>query len=99
MMDDDKWWWPDEQSDPLSLPRLDAKLKPIVAWPEVEPAPAPPRAESPQPPAAEKAAAPPTVENPRSESRRHIPPSVLKAIVLHLEGKLEEAIQELEIGL
>jgi tetratricopeptide (TPR) repeat protein len=109
MMDDEKWVWADEESDPQALPRLDAKLTPIIDWPDFKPEPAAP-ADPPELAAAELA--PPSVETRPAtavkppalpaavETPQHqIPPSVVKAIMLHLGGKLDEAIQELHTGL
>jgi hypothetical protein len=90
MMDNDKWVWGDqEESSPIIVPLLDAKLTPIVESPD-------PKAEPHSPPASpEKPGA--TLDSP--QPNRKIPPSVVRAIVLHLEGRIEEAIQEIQIGL
>src|SRR5262249_53621275 len=57
---------------------------------------APPSVKVPPAAAAERPAPGPP---PAETSKRQIAPSVVRAIVLHLEGKLDEAIQELHIGL
>jgi tetratricopeptide (TPR) repeat protein len=114
-MDNDKWVWGDEEdSSPKGAPLLDAVLTPVAEWPGLEPEPPPPAdtaepggekpeekpavaatsvepAEAPPPEAASISAAPPR--------NRKIPPSVMRAIVLHLEGRIEDAIQEIKIGL
>src|SRR2546425_5015894 len=116
-MDNDKWVWADEEDpSPLSIPLLDAKLSPIVEWPDLQPAPpeaivfevppgtppsppeaAPARAEVPSSPPVEAPAPPAAVAT--QKPHRGLAPSVMKAIVLHLEGKLEEAIREIQTGL
>ena len=131
MMDNDKWVWGDaEESSPIIVPLLDAKLTPIVESPALEaepPSPASSQEQSgPEHPGAKpeerpvaaaeattEAAAPPAetpaippehatppapaVEAP--QRNRKIPPSVMRAIVLHLEGRIEDAIKEIHIGL
>src|SRR5438094_3781529 len=126
MMDNDKWMWGDaEDSSPIGVPLLDAKLTPIIEWPERQPEPpspaAPPEQSGAKPeelPAAlteanpgaaaipaEAPAIPPVAVPPPAPAaeapprNRNIPPSVMRAIVLHLEGRLEEAIREIQIGL
>ena len=41
----------------------------------------------------------PAVPASQPNANRKIPPSVVRAIVLHLESRIEEAIQEIQIGL
>jgi tetratricopeptide (TPR) repeat protein len=41
----------------------------------------------------------PAAQAPQPNANRKIQPSVLRAIVLHLESRIEEAIQEIQIGL
>lgn len=109
MMDpNDKWVWADEKvPSPQTSPLLDEKLTPIVEWPDL-PSESPVAAEPVEPTVAvepaipEVAAIPPPPEPaplPPGARRRDIAPSVVKAIVLHLEGQLEQAIQEIETGL
>ena len=111
MMDsNDKWVWGDEQdSTPQALPLLDQKLTPIIEWPALQPEPDPPistdSAEAPSSqvqeapaPASIKEAVPSPVTSPAS-GRRDISATVVKATVLHLEGQIEEAIQEIQTGL
>src|SRR5213596_3488753 len=104
-MDNDKWVWGDEEdSSPKGAPLLDAVLTPITEWPgpEAEP-PSPagvpePRSEKPEEiPIAvtgtsAEPSAPPAPAPPRT---RKTSASLMRAIVLHLEGRIEEAIQEI----
>ena len=133
MMNNDKWVWGDEEeSSPIIVPLFDAKLTPIVEWPDAGAEPASPAASAEQSgpeqsverqvaipedtPAAETlvAAAAPRAETPdippvhatpprppidAAQRNRKIPPSVMRAIVLHLEGRIEDAIQEIQTGL
>src|SRR2546425_520199 len=111
MMDNDKWVWADaEDSSPLGIPILDAKLTPIVEWPDLKPelpSPGDPPEQAgvkPEEKAVADAAAtappvPPAEAPAPGSAKRHISPSVVRAIVLHLEGRLEKAIQEIQIGL
>jgi len=115
MMDpNDKWVWADEKvPSPQTSPLLDERLTPIVEWPDF-PSESPVVAEPAEPPISvepaisEAAETPPRQETvpepapdplPAGGRRRDIAPSVVKAIVLHLEGQLEQAIQEIETGL
>src|SRR5438105_5741821 len=109
MMDNDKWVWSDEDdSGRLALPPRDRKLAPIIDWldatpelpipvdlPPAPPAAPPPETRPPSPPAPPAANA----AGHRPAPRKSLPPSVVQAIVLHLEGKLDEAIQEIQAGL
>ena len=110
-MDNDKWVWADSEDLPLVLPSLDSKLTPVAEWISVTPdptaAPEPEKAEpektQPQngavrPPLAAAPPRPPAPPLPPAK-KKEIPPSLVKAIVLHLEGKLDEAIQEIQAGL
>src|SRR5438874_7920960 len=83
-MDDEKWVWADDEDDFSALPRLDADPAPIIDSSD----PSGPQPRSPS-----------TPSETAHPARRQIPQSMLQAIVLHLEGNLEEAIQELETGL
>jgi tetratricopeptide (TPR) repeat protein len=103
-MENDKWVWADEEDlGSPALPLLEKKLTPIVEWPPAPPAPEDPPAAIPEetlravPPAPNGVA--PAPVPPVPAPRRDIPPSVVKAIVLHLEGKLDEAIREIQAGL
>src|SRR5260370_12959803 len=110
MMDpNDKWVWADEKvPSPQTSPLLDERLTPIVEWPDL-PLESPVDAESVEPIITEVVEAAPSAAEPVPEPapeplptaarRRDISPSVVKAIVLHLEGQLEQAIQEIETGL
>src|SRR5437870_5232612 len=101
-MDNEKWVWADEENlGPLALPLLDKKLTPIFEWNSLQP-PAPEQPQSSVPAEVAPEPTPPLVtpaRPPAPTTRRNVPPSVVRAIVLHLEGKLEEAIQELQTGL
>src|SRR2546426_11378773 len=101
MMDNDKWVWSDEDdSGRLAVPTLDRKVAPILDWVDAKPelpaavdrpqaAPVAPTLETPPlPPPPAKAA------GHRPGPRKGIPPSVVQAIVWHLEGRLDEAIEE-----
>src|SRR6266849_5585129 len=108
-------WGDEEDSSPKGAPLLDAVLTPIAEWPGLEPEPSPPadaaepsgkKPEELPPAAAETRAEPPEASPPEAASisaapprNRQIPPSVMRAIVLHLEGRVEDAIQEIKIGL
>src|SRR6185503_7057436 len=49
MMDNDKWVWGDtEESSPVIVPLFEAKLTPIIEWPNLEPEP-PSQPASPEP--------------------------------------------------
>src|SRR3954464_15047474 len=90
-MDNEKWVWTDEEdSGPLALPPIERKLEPIIDWFAEKPEPAAPEGVAPAPDHSAKVAA--------NGVKRPIPPSVVKAIVLHLEGRLEEAVEELRAG-
>jgi tetratricopeptide (TPR) repeat protein len=94
MMDpDDKWVWADDEDlSPSSLPLLDRKVEPIVEWLEVQPEATPLAVlEKPEEVQPQKVGT--------DEPRREIPPSIVKATMLHLEGQLEQAIEELQAGL
>src|SRR5437762_1617875 len=99
-MENDKWVWADEDLSPQELVRLDSRLTPIVEWPDVAPE-SPAQLEQKPAPAVNgtplRPAAPPPLV--RSVAKKQTPPSLVRAIVLHLEGKLEEAIQEIQAGL
>src|SRR5690349_19357358 len=88
MMDpDDKWVWIDQaakSSPSISLP--DQKLTPITDWPDL-----------PSDDSVRESAKPRPVDH--RAARKPIPPSVVRATMLHLEGEPEQAIRELEIGL
>src|SRR5258708_3590764 len=98
-MDNDKWVWAeDEGAGPLALPPLERKLEPIIDWFDEKPEPvAAAKVEAPAKPAAP--ADRPVIAAKKTGVQRRIPPSVVKAIVLHLEGRLEEAVEELRAGL
>jgi tetratricopeptide (TPR) repeat protein len=108
MDSNDKWVWADEtDSSPLTQPLLDQKLTPIVEWPDLQPDPPIP-ADTPEPPASKVEEAPepasipepaPLPEIPPANGRRDISATVVKATVLHLEGQIEQAIQEIQNGL
>ena len=107
MDSNDKWVWADEpDSSPQTLPLLDRKLTPIVEWPDIQPdSPVP--AVVPEPSGSKVEDIPPPVPVPQPPApeaapvngRRDISPSVVKATVLHLEGQIEQAIQEIQSGL
>src|SRR5262245_6028630 len=124
MMDNEKWVWGDEDSNPVGVPVFDAKLAPIIEWPDLQPASGTPAASPEQPtvkpaetrpaatevpaaaPPSSEAAPPPPVEAPPSappaeapKRKKSMPSSVMRAIVLHLEGRIDEAIGEIRIGL
>jgi tetratricopeptide (TPR) repeat protein len=114
MMDsNDKWVWGDEpDSSPQTPALLDQKLTPIVEWPDLPPdSPVP--ADSAEASGSQVQEAPvlasipeevPAEEVPEPATspvsgRRDISATVVKATVLHLEGQIEQAIQEIETGL
>src|SRR5258708_17320147 len=107
-MDNDKWVWGDEEdSSPKGAPLLDAVLTPVVDWPGLAPEP-PSLAETAEPNGEKPEEILPAVAETRSpEARpaeapprnRKIPPSGMRAIVLHLEGRIEDAIQDIKPGL
>jgi tetratricopeptide (TPR) repeat protein len=111
MMDsNDKWVWADEaDSSPQAVPLLDQKLTPIVEWPTLEPDPPIPAViaepsdskveEVPVPAPASTPEPLPAPETPRATGRRDVSPTVVKATFLHLEGQIEQAIQEIQGGL
>jgi tetratricopeptide (TPR) repeat protein len=112
MDSNDKWVWADESdSSPVTLPLLDKKLTPIVEWPDPQPDPPTPADTAPadskpadskpeEVPAPASIPAPlPEPEKPPANGRRDISATVVKATVLHLEGQIEQAIQEIQNGL
>jgi tetratricopeptide (TPR) repeat protein len=107
MDSNDKWVWADEtDSSPLTLPLLDKKLTPIVEWPDPQPDPPIPADTAPADSKPEEVPAPsaipaplPEPEKPPANGRRDISATVVKATVLHLEGQIEQAIQEIQNGL
>src|SRR5882672_6599083 len=100
-MNNDKWVWGDEEdSSPKGAPLLDAVLTPIAEWPGPEPEPpAPvetrePRSDKPEeipPKAIEPTAEPAAPPAAAPTQNRKIPASLMRAIVLHLEGRIEDA--------
>src|SRR5579859_6849635 len=110
MMDsNDKWVWADEpDTSPQALPLLDRNLTTIVEWPDLPPDP-PIATEPPEPPASvvQEVPAPAAIPEVKAEApapspangRRDVSSTVVKATVLHLEGQIEQAIQEIETGL
>jgi tetratricopeptide (TPR) repeat protein len=107
--------WPDVQPEPpvaaVIAEPSDSKVEeapapPPVSKVKVEEAPAPPSVSK-----VEKAPAPPSVsasvseppapapETPPVNGRRDISATVVRATVLHLEGQIEQAIQEIQNGL
>src|SRR5256885_1110700 len=106
-MDNNKWVWGDEEdSSPKGAPLLDAALTPVTEWPGLEPEPPSP-ADTPKQCNEKPEEVPPAVTETRDEPApapvpprtRKTSPSLMRAIVLHLEGRIEEAIQEIKIGL
>src|SRR5262245_27043603 len=108
-MDNEKWVWADEEdSSPIGAPLFDAVLKPIAEWPGLEAEPPPPaepleqlggKPEQIPPAAAGTSAEPPAPPAEAQPPNRKIPPRAVRAIVLHLEGRIEDAIQEIKIAL
>lgn len=90
----------------VATPSADAALPKPVAPPKSAPTVAAPASVAPPvtappvttPPVAAPADPPPASAAPDLQ-RRKIPPSLVKAIVLHLEGKIDEAIQEIQGGI
>jgi tetratricopeptide (TPR) repeat protein len=108
MDSNDKWVWADEaDASPQALPLLDQKLTPIVEWPDLPPDPptviAEPSAskvEKEEVPAPTPVPEPlPAPEMPPASGRRDVSATVVKATFLHLEGQIEQAIQEIQNGL
>src|SRR5438309_350465 len=104
-MDNDKWVWGDEKdSSPKGAPLLDAALTPVTEWPRLEPEP-PSAVDTPEQRNEKPEEVPPAVTKTRDEpAPAPVPPrtrktsaSLMRAIVLHLEGRIEEAIQEIKI--
>src|SRR6266850_613574 len=105
-MDNDKWVWGDEEdSSPKGAPLLDAVLTPIAEWPGPEPEPPSP-VDTPEQPSEKLEETPPAVTMASAEpaappataptQNRKISPGLMRAIVLHLEGRIDDAIQEIK---
>lgn len=97
----DKWVWGDEpEVTSPGASSLERTVAPSIEWFEPAREPATDADSAARPPAA--ASAPPNgavSEPPSAANGRHVPSSVVKATVLHLDGQVEAAIEELRSGL